>query len=56
MDCWTPVYSRRTVRFVNSAFPNKKNLAQKSKFIYDKQIWKQMFAEIILFNLGEWWF
>ena len=34
----TPVYSRRRGRFVNSAFPNKKNLAQKSKFIYDKQI------------------
>ena len=40
----TPVYSRRRGRFVNSAFPNKKNLAQKSKFIYDKQIWKQMFV------------
>ena len=37
-------------RFVNSAFPNKKNLAQKSKFIYDKQIWKQMFAEILRFK------
>ena len=34
----TPVYSRRRDRFVNSAFPNKKNLAQKSKYIYDKQI------------------
>ena len=34
----TPVYSPRRGRFVNSAFPNKKNLAQKSKFIYDKQI------------------
>ena len=40
----TPVY------FVNSAFPNKKNLVQKSKLIYDKQIWKQMFAEIIRFK------
>ena len=37
-------------RFVNSAFPNKKNLAQKSKFIYDKHIWKQMFAEILRFK------
>ena len=27
----TAVYSRRRGRFVNSAFPNKKNLAQKSK-------------------------
>ena len=34
----TPVYSRRRNRFVNSAFSNKKILAQKSKFIYDKQI------------------
>ena len=33
----TSVYSRRGRRFVNSAFPNKKSLAQKSKFIYDKQ-------------------
>ena len=33
----TPVYSRRRSRFVNSAF-SKKILAQKSKFIYDKQI------------------
>ena len=30
------VYSRRRGRFVNSAFPNKKNLALKSKFIYNK--------------------
>ena len=34
----TPVYSHRKGRFVNSAFSNKKNLAQKSKFINDKQI------------------
>ena len=34
----TPVYSRRRGRFVNSAFPNRKHLAQKSKFSYDKQI------------------
>ena len=35
----TPVYSRRRSRFVeNSAFSNKKIWAQKSKFIYDKQI------------------
>ena len=43
----TPVYSHRRDRFVNSPFPNQKHLAQKSKFIYDKQIWKQMFAEIL---------
>ena len=30
--------SRRRDCFVNSAFPNKKNLAQKSKYIYEKQI------------------
>ena len=46
----TPVYSRRRGRFVNSAFPNKTNLAQKLKFIYDKQIGKQMFAEILRFK------
>ena len=35
----TPVYSHRRSRFIkNSAFSNKKILAQKSKFIYDKQI------------------
>ena len=39
----TSVYSRRRDRFVNSAFPNNKNLAQKSKCTYDKQIWKQIF-------------
>ena len=46
----TPVYPRRRGRFANSAFPNKKNLVQKSKFIYDKQIWKRMFAEILSFK------
>ena len=46
----TPVYSRRRGRFTNSAFPNKKNLVQKSKFVYDKQIWKRMFAEILSFK------
>ena len=34
----TPVYSRRRSRCVNSAVSKKKILAQKSKFIYDKQI------------------
>ena len=34
----TPVHSRIRSRFVNSAFSNKKIWAQKSKFIYDKQI------------------
>ena len=29
----TPVYLRRRDRFVNSAFPNQKNLAPKSKYI-----------------------
>ena len=47
----TPVYSRRGGRFVNSAaFPNKKNLAKKSKFIYNKQSWEQMFVEILRFK------
>ena len=47
----TPVYSRRRSRFVkNSAFSNKKILAQKSKLIYDKQIQKEMFAEILRFK------
>ena len=32
------------------AFPNRKHLAQKSKFSYDKPIWKQMFAEILQFK------
>ena len=38
MDCLQlrPVYSRRRDRFVNSAFPNKKHLAQKLKYIYEK--------------------
>ena len=34
----TPVYSRKRDRFVNSAFPSKKHLARKSKYIYGKQI------------------
>ena len=51
MDLFTAlVYWRRRGRFLNSSFPNKKNLAQKSKFTYDKQIWKQIFAEILRFN------
>ena len=28
-----------------------RNLAQKSKFIYDEQIWKQIFAKILRFKL-----
>ena len=37
----TTVYSRRRGRLLNPVFnPNKTNLAQKSKFVYDKQIWK----------------
>ena len=46
----TPVYSRRRDRFVNSEFPDQKNFAPKSKYIYDKQIWKQRFAEILRFR------
>ena len=37
---------------MDSAFPNKKNLAQKSNLIYDKQIWKQMFAENSTFQVN----
>ena len=33
----TPIYSRGRGRFVNSAFPNKKHFAQKTKFICDKK-------------------
>ena len=33
----TPVYSPRRVRFVNSAFPNKKNLAQKRSLFMTKK-------------------
>ena len=40
----TPVYSPRRGRFVNSAFSNKKILAQKSKFIYDKQIERKFYV------------
>ena len=36
---------------MNTAFCNKKILAKKSKFIYVKQIQKEMFAEILLFKL-----
>ena len=46
----TPVYSGRRGRFVNSAFPTKKNLVKKYKFIYDKQIWEQMFVDILRFK------
>ena len=42
--------SSRRGRFVNSAFRNKENFAQKSKFIYEKQKRKQMFAEILHFK------
>ena len=40
-------------RFVNSAFPNKKNLAfmyLRLKFIYDKPKVKQLFVEILHFK------
>ena len=41
----TPVYSPRRGRLVNSAFSGPK-----TKFINDKQISKQMFAEILQFK------
>ena len=43
----TPVHSLSRRRFVNSEFANEKPFCQKMKDIYDKQKWKQMFAEII---------
>ena len=46
----TPIYSPRRGRFVNKAFPNKKKFGPRTKFIFDKQIWKQMFAKILRFN------
>ena len=49
MDCLQLPYISRS-RFVNSAFSNKKILAQKSKFIYDEQVQKEMFAEILRFK------
>ena len=47
----TTFHSSKRGRFVNLAFPNKKTFAQKSKFIYNKRKWKQMFGEIISFKL-----
>ena len=49
---WWIVYNSHLFRrsFVNLAFPNKKNLAQNRSIFYDKQIWKQMFAEILCFK------
>ena len=49
----TPVYSCRRDRFVNSALLNKKNLAQKSKFIFDKQIWKQFLQKFYVSSKKE---
>ena len=49
MDCLQLPFIR-VEEAVNLAFPSKKNLAQKSKFIYGKQIWKQMYAEILRFK------
>ena len=48
----TLAYSRRRSRFVNTAFSKKKIFAQKSKFIYEKQISKEMFAEILRFKFS----
>ena len=49
---WWIVYNSHLFcrSFVNLAFPNKKNLAQNRSIFYDKQIWKQMFAEILCFK------
>ena len=48
----TPIYSRRRVRLVNSAFPNKKNLTQKSKFIYEKTNLKANVRRISSFQVN----
>ena len=40
----------QAVSWTQRAFPNKKNLAQKSKFTYNEQIRKQMFTEILRFK------
>ena len=39
-----PYPRRKKGRFENSAFSNKKILAQKSKFIYDKQIERKFYV------------
>ena len=51
MDCLQPPFIRveEAVSWTQHAFP-KENLAQKSKFIYDKHFWKQMFAKIVRFK------
>ena len=52
MDCLQLPFIRVEEAFswTQRAFPNKKNLAQKSKFIYNEQIGKQMLAEILRFK------
>ena len=46
----TLVHSRSRGRFVNSELLTRNLFAQKMTDIYDKQKWKQMFAEIIRFK------
>ena len=46
MDCLQLPF----IRVEEAVSWTQKNLAQKSKFIYDKKIWKQMFAEILRFK------
>ena len=47
----TPVYSSRRGRFVNSArVSEQEKFGPKSKFIYNEQIGKQMFTEILRFK------
>ena len=52
MDCLQLPFIRVEEAFswTQRAFPNKKNLVQKSKFIYNEQIRKQMFTEILRFK------
>ena len=49
MDCLQLPIIRveEAVSWTQRVFPNKKNLAQKSKFIYNEQIGEQMLTEIL---------
>ena len=46
----TPVYSPRRARFFELSVSWQEKFGPTTNFIYDKQIWKQMFAEILRFK------
>ena len=51
MDCLQLPFIREEEAFSwTQCFLTRNRLAQESKFIYDKQIWKQLFAEIRRFK------